>query len=119
MPHIEIKYSDNLNIDFDKVFDIVEKTINKHDNSAGVCKSRAYPCSQYKYSHMLTRIFLLTKPNRDEIFTQNLGKEIEKEIKNHLNESLYFSLSIEYSSSYYLTNIHLIEGDKLQRMENT
>jgi len=114
MPHVEIKYSDNLDIDTNKIFDVVEKVINKSDASAGVCKSRAYPCSQYKYSHLLVTVSLLTKPHRDKAFTQTLSGEIEKTIKVHLKQSLYFSLNIEYSLDYYTTNIHRVEGDKLQ-----
>lgn len=116
MPHIEIKYSDNLDIDIDKIFDVIEKTINDKDSSAGECKSRAYPCSKYKYSHILLTVSLLTKAHRDEIFTQSLSEEIQKAIKCHFKQSLYFSLNIEYSSAYYSTNIHLVEGDSLKRM---
>ena len=114
MPHVEIKYSDNLDIDINKVFDVIEQIINENDMSAGVCKSRAYPCLEYKYSHILLTVSLLTKPHRDKIFTQKLSEEIEKEVKKHLSQSLYFSLNIEYSLSYYTTNIHLVKGDKLQ-----
>ncbi|OUR83822.1 hypothetical protein A9Q75_04150 [Colwellia psychrerythraea] len=116
MPHVEIKYSDNVEFDMDKVFDAIEEVINKKDNSAGECKSRAYPCSQYKYAHILVTVTLLTKPHRDKIFTQKLSSEIEKVIKAHLKQSLYFSLNIEYSLNYYTTNIHNVEGDNLQCM---
>ena len=114
MPHIEIKYSDNLNIDINRVFDSVENIINKNDVSSGECKSRGYPCSQYKYSHVLVTVSLLTKPYRDIVFTQKLSKEIEKAIKCHLKQSLYFSLNIEYSQDYYVTNIHSVDGDILE-----
>ena len=116
MPHVEIKYSDNLDIDSNKIFDDVERIINEKDMSAGECKSRAYPCSQYKYSHMLVTLSLLTKPHRDDVFTQNLSVEIEKTIKLHLKQSLYLSLNIEYSLDYYTTNIHCVEGDKVLSM---
>ena len=116
MPHVEIKYSDNLKIDTLKVFDAIEKVINKNDNNAGECKSRAYPCSQYKYSHIIVIVSLLTKPHRDEAFTQKLSDEIETVIKSYLNQSSYLSLSIEYSKPYYTTNIHLIEGDELEKI---
>lgn len=116
MPHVEIKYSDNLDIDTNKIFNVVEKIINKIDMSAGECKSRAYPCYQYKYSHILVTVSLLTKPHRDKVFTQNLSIEIENAIKVHLKQSLYFSLNIEYSLDYYTTNIHRVEGDNLQIM---
>ncbi|GIC76875.1 hypothetical protein [Moritella sp. F3] len=116
MPHVEIKYSDNLNINVDTIFNDVESIINGKDASAGECKSRAYPCSQYKYSHILVTVSLLTKPHRDKAFTQNLSLEIEKAIKVHLKQSLYFSLNIEYSLDYYTTNIHSVDGDKLMSM---
>jgi len=120
MPHVEIKYSDNLTIDTQKIFDSVEEIINQKDISAGECKSRAYPCSVYKYSHILVTVSLLTKPHRDKEFTQSLSIEIEKAIKSHLQQSLYFSLNIEYSLDYYTTNIHSVDGDELVRMgDNT
>ena len=114
MPHVEIKYSNNLKLDMLSLFDSIEKTINEKDDSAGECKSRAYPCSEYKYSHLLVNIALLTKAHRDKVFTQDLSKKIEKTIKTHLHQSAYFSLNIEYSSSYYTTNAHLVKGDKLE-----
>jgi len=116
MPHVEIKYSDNLDIDNNKIFDAIEKVINEKDISAGECKSRAYPCSVYKYSHILITVSLLTKPHRDKAFTQKLSEELETAIKTHLNQSLYFSLNINYSLEYYTTNIHDVNGDRLQRM---
>jgi len=113
MPHVEIKYSDNLVIDTKEVFDVIENVINKKDASAGECKSRAYPCSEYKYSHILVTVSLLTKPHRDKEFTLELSRELERTIKLHLKQSLYFSLNIEYSLDYYTTNIHRVEGDTL------
>ncbi|AQS37000.1 hypothetical protein Sps_01836 [Shewanella psychrophila] len=118
MPHVEIKYSDDLDIDTNKVFDLVEFIINSQDASAGVCKSRAYPCSQYKYPHVLIIVSLLTKPHRDQEFTNTLSEKIAKEVKKEFKQSLYFSLNIEYSTANYTTNVHLVEGDKLQSMED-
>ncbi|PKG38039.1 hypothetical protein [Psychromonas sp. Urea-02u-13] len=119
MPHIEIKYSDNLDIDACKIFDELEKVINNMDMSAGECKSRAYPCAVYKYSHLLLTISLLTKPHRDNEFTQKLSLAIEQTIKKYLKQSLYFSMNIEYSIAHYTTNIHHVEGDRLESMHET
>ncbi|MFT7684426.1 MAG: 5-carboxymethyl-2-hydroxymuconate isomerase [Moritella dasanensis] len=116
MPHVEIKYTDNLDIDTDTIFNVIEGIITENDSGAGECKSRAYPCSQYKYPHMLVTVSLLTKPHRDAAFTYKLSDQIEHAIKLNLKQSLYFSLTIEYSPAYYSTNIHLVEGDKLPRM---
>ncbi|AGH80885.1 hypothetical protein PCNPT3_04715 [Psychromonas sp. CNPT3] len=119
MPHVEIKYSDNVEINTNDIFDLIEDIINKKDPSAGECKSRAYPCAEYKYSHILVIVSLLTKPHRDEKFTHQLSHELELAIKNHLKQSVYFSLSIEYSLAYYTTNIHLVEGDILRDITHT
>lgn len=113
MPHIEIKYSNNLEIDTNKIFNELENTINKHDSKAGVCKARAYPCNEYKYTHIITTISLLSKEHRDKVFTRNLSLEIEKNIKSYLNQSAYFTLNIEYSNPHYITNIHNVEEDEL------
>jgi 5-carboxymethyl-2-hydroxymuconate isomerase len=113
MPHVEIKYSNNLDICTKEIFHVIENIINKKDSSAGECKSRAYPCSEYKYSHILISISLLIKPHRDEAFTLSLSRELESSIKQHLNQSVYFSLNIEYSSAYYVTNTYLLDGDIL------
>jgi len=113
MPHVEIKYSNNLDLDTKEVFDDIEGVINKKDSSAGECKSRAYPFSEYKYPHILVTISLLSKPHRDEEFTLQLSTELERTIKAHLKQSLYFSLNIQYSLAYYTTNIHSVDGDTL------
>jgi len=118
MPHVEIKYSNNLDIDTKEVFDVIESIINNNDSSAGECKSRAYPCSEYKYTHILVTISLLTKPHRNKEFTLQLSSELERAIKLHLKQSLYFSLNIEYSLAYYTTNIHRVDGDKLNGINN-
>ena len=119
MPHVEIKYSDNLDIDTKQIFDDVESVINKNDSSAGECKSRAYPCSEYKYTHIIVSISLLTKPHRDKEFTLKLSSELEQAIKRYLKQSAYFSLNIEYSQAYYTTNIHCTDGDTLDDINSS
>ena len=116
MPHVEIKYSDNLNIDTKNIFDDIESTINQFDSSAGVCKSRAYACHEYKHTHLLLTVDLLTKPHRDETFTNNLSEELQKVVKKYLTQSLYFSLDIKYSGPYYYTGVHLVNGDTIDNI---
>ncbi len=103
MPHVEIKYSNDITLDTELLFTQIETLINKHDPSAGVCKSRAYPCKQFKHSHVLLTISLLSKPHRDDIFTTKLADEIEFSIKQHFTQSLYFSFNIEYANNHYRT----------------
>jgi len=117
MPHAEIKYSNNLAIDANEMFSLIENIINRHDSNSGECKCRAYPYDQYKYPHILITITMLTKPHRDETFTRQLIKDIEARLKKRIRQSCYFSLLIEYSPSSYITNEHLIDGDELQKYQ--
>ena len=113
MPHCELKFSQNLNLDAQAILAMVETIINDHDSNAHECKGRAYPTATYHRPHLKVTVSLLTKPHRDEEFTKALMADLEKQIKAKLFQSCYFSLSIEYSSSYYVTNKHLIAGDEL------
>ena len=115
MPHCEIKYSDNLDFDAEAILSLVETVVNTHDANSHECKGRAYPSAQYHRSHLHITVSLLSKPHRDEVFTQALMNDLEEQIKARLQQSCYFSLMIEYSPAYYVTNEHLVTGDDLPR----
>ncbi|MCB0309512.1 MAG: hypothetical protein KDD48_09085 [Bdellovibrionales bacterium] len=106
MPHAEINYSNDISIDFNKLFVAIENTINQLDPSAGICKCRAYPSATYRHTHVLVTVSLLIKSHRDEVFTQELMKALELTIKSHLKKTCYFSLLITYNPSQYITNHH-------------
>lgn len=108
MPHAEIKYSSDLKIDFEQLFTAIEKVINDHDSSAGVCKGRAYPAKDYLHSHILVTISMLTKSHRTKEFTQKLSEDLEKEIKKYLKQNCYFSFLLEYNPDHYITSQHII-----------
>ncbi|OAJ35184.1 hypothetical protein [Piscirickettsia salmonis] len=109
MPQIELKYSDDLIIDTNKIFEAIESTINEYDSSSGVCKSRAYATSLYKHTHILVSVFLLKKPHRDDRFSQGLTDNLEQAVKEFIQQKCYFSLSLEYNSDFYITNQYCAE----------
>ena len=76
MPHVEIKYSNNLKLDMVNLFHSIEKVINKSAQSKSI------------YSG----------------FNQ----------KNRKNNKSTSSLNIEYSSSYYTNNTHIIKENTLE-----
>lgn len=115
MPHCEIHYSDNLQLDCESILETVEVVINAHDANAHECKGRAYPAPVFHRPHIKVTVSLLSKPHRDEAFTKALMSDLEKQIKALLPQSCYFSLLVEYSPSYYVTNEHVVEGDDLLR----
>lgn len=115
MPHCEIHFSDNLLLDAKKILAMVETVINDHDADAHECKGRAYPVSIYHRPHLKVTVSLLTKPHRDEHFTKALMADLEVKLKANIPRSCFFSLLVEYSPTYYVTNEHLVEGDHLPR----
>lgn len=107
MPHAELKHSQDLVFDAGDVFAAIEETIQRHDPGAGECKGRAYPSDRFRHSHMLVVITMLSKDHRDDAFTKALMADIEAEVKGRLHQDCFFSLLIEYSTSYYVTNTHV------------
>ncbi|WP_423062389.1 hypothetical protein [Candidiatus Paracoxiella cheracis] len=103
MPQVDVKYSDDLKLKHNDLFDAIETTINTLDSSAGVCKSRAYPAIYYKHSHVLIEIWLLPKPHRDRQFTQKLIEELQNTIKNCIPQHAYISLRLSYTDENYRT----------------
>ena len=83
MPHIEIKYSNNLALPIETLFSDLEKAINVIDSSAGACKSCAYPAAGFLHTHVLVKVCLLQKPHRDEAFTQKIVLALSECIQSH------------------------------------
>ena len=104
MPHAELKYSADLNIDAVKVLHVIEDRINAHDPGAGACKGRAYPADVFHHTHLLVEISMLTKPHRDAAFTLKLRDDLEQAIKACLSQSCAFSMALSYSDAIYITN---------------
>ena len=104
MPHAELKYSADLQIDAAHVLHLIDERINAHDPKAGACKGRAYPAREYHHTHMLVEVSMLTKPHRDAAFTQRVRDDLEAAIKGCLKQRCYFSLAIQYSDAHYITN---------------
>ena len=104
MPHAELKFSADLNIDAVHVLRVIEERINAHDPGAGACKGRAYPAEVFHQTHLLVEISMLTKPHRDNAFTVKLRDDLEQAIKSCLSQSCAFSMAISFSDAVYITN---------------
>ncbi len=109
MPHAELKYSNDLEIDTKSLLCDVEATILQHDDGSGECKGRGYPSAEFHHSHCLLSISMLTKAHRDEAFTQALIKDLEQLLKSYLPKRCYYSLGINYSSATYITSEYVPE----------
>ncbi|QGX97937.1 hypothetical protein EI983_06460 [Roseovarius faecimaris] len=106
MPHAELRYSSDLQIDAAAVLARIEEVIQAHDAGSGACKGRAYPAQVFHHTHCLLTLSLLTKPHRDAAFTHALMADVEAAVKAMIPQSCYFSLGLEYSGATYVTNRH-------------
>ncbi len=106
MPHAEIKYSSDLNIDAKALLAEIESTILKHDDGAGACKGRAWSVDQFHHTHIIIGVSLLPKAHRDATFLQRLLNDLEQKIKARIIQPCAFSLELTFSGSAYVTNMH-------------
>ncbi|WP_083100587.1 hypothetical protein [Pseudophaeobacter leonis] len=106
MPHAEIKYSNDLDLDAPAILAEIETIIQRHDAGAGACKGRAYPTGGYHHSHVTVSISLLEKPHRDAEFSNALLAELEQRVSAMILSPCAFSLGLQYSSPFYVTRQH-------------
>lgn len=106
MPHAELRYSSDLEIDAAAILARIEEVIQAHDAGSGACKGRAYPADRFHHTHCLVSLGLLRKPHRDAAFTQALMADVEAAVKALIPQSCYFSLGLDYNEATYVTNRH-------------
>lgn len=104
MPHADLKYSADLDLDPKAILQTIEAVIGEYDAGAGQCKGRAYPAEVFHHSHVLVEVSVLPKPHRDEAFMNALMSALEKAVEAHLSAPCAFSLAVSFSSETYVTN---------------
>ena len=105
MPQLDLRYSDDLpHIAFESLFRQIEIAINEIDDSAGACKSRAYPASDYLHTHVYLCVMLLKKEYRDAPFMRKCRDAIETCLKQVLPKNCFYAIELNFSGEYYLTS---------------
>jgi hypothetical protein len=106
MPQLDLRYSDDLNhIAFESLFRQIEAVINEIDDSAGACKSRAYPTDSYLHTHVYLCMKLLKKEYRDAAFMKKCRDAIEVLLKQVLPKNCFYAIELNFSGEYYLTSM--------------
>ncbi|GAA6195745.1 hypothetical protein [Pseudophaeobacter sp.] len=103
MPHAEIKYSSDLQLDSAAILAEIETIILRHDGGAGACKGRAYPTDEFHHSHVTVSVSLLVKPHRDAAFSAALLSALEQAVSAMLPRPCEFSFGLHYSTPHYVT----------------
>ena len=106
MPHAELRYSDDLDVDAHAILARIEAIILAHDPASGACKGRAYPAAVYHHRHFYLGITMLQKLHRDAAFTDALMRDLEEQVKAMITVPCAFSFALDYSAGAYVTNMH-------------
>lgn len=106
MPHVELKYTDDLEIDTKVIFQEIEQIVNQHDDSAGACKSRGFKIDEYLHTHISIWISLLPKKHRNQAFLDQLSQDLETKIKELILQECFFAIELVFSGPTYITNTH-------------
>ena len=103
MPHMDLKYSSDLDINTAALFEAVERTLQAHDDNTGPCKCRAYPADAYHHSHCLIELRMFAKRERDAAFLAGLVKALEEVLIKYLTSDCCISVMISFSEPAYIT----------------
>lgn len=101
MPHAELKFSSDLDIDAEAILEEIDTIIRRHDDGSGACKGRAYPAQRFHRSHCAVRVTLLRKPHRDEAFCTALLEEIESRISKRITQPCAFTVELDFFSPFF------------------
>ena len=103
MPHFEIQFTDDLNLDARAILEEVEAIILSHDSGAGDCKGRAFPVAQWHHTHVKGVVSLLPKPHRGAAFVAALQEDVFAAISARLPRPCWLSIDISFSGPGYRT----------------
>ncbi|WP_102855444.1 hypothetical protein [Phaeobacter inhibens] len=106
MPHAEIKYSSDLDLDIPAILAEIEQVILSHDDGAGDCKGRGYSTDAYHHTHVAVKVFVLVKPHRDANFSSTLLAALRAAITARISAPCAFSLELAYTGPFYITGQH-------------
>lgn len=105
MPHVEVRYSEDLNLRVVELFTKIEQLINETDASSGECKSRAYKTNEFLHTHLYMQVSLLKKDHRDNAFMLNLRNQLIQLVSAELPSGCCLSVEMNFSSELYYTAI--------------
>ncbi|MFL4471198.1 hypothetical protein ACERZ8_15395 [Tateyamaria armeniaca] len=103
MPHCELHYSGDLDIDVPAILSEVEAIILSHDAESGDTKGRAYPAPHFLHTHFKATLSLLAKPHRDAQFVAALQRDVVAAISARLPRPCWMSIDITFSTPNYHT----------------
>ena len=93
MPHADIKYTSDIQIDLKTLMSDIEEIILDLDPTSGACKCRALKVDEYHHSHINIEIRLFATKNRDIDLLNELINRIDSKAKSFLKKRLMLLLN--------------------------
>ena len=106
MPHADIKFTTDLDIDAKTLMSDIEEIILQLDPNSGVCKGRVIRIDEYHHSHLNIELRMFASKERDVEFSNQLISRVDQKAKLLMKSAAHVTVKLEFSPVTYLTGFH-------------
>ena len=106
MPHADIKYTADIQIDLKTLMSDIEEIILDLDPTSGACKGRALKVDEYHHSHINIEIRLFATKNRDIDLLNELINRVDSRAKALLKKAAHVTVKLNFPPITYLTGFY-------------
>lgn len=103
MPQADLFFTADKPLHAREILAQIQGVIAGFDTTAGACKGRAHPISDYHHSHVLLRLSMLPKPHRDDAYAAELGRRLMELLKQHVAAPCIVNVQIRFDLVHYTT----------------
>ena len=103
MPHADIKYTSDIQIDLKTLMSDIEEIILDLDPTSGACKARALKVDEYHHSHINIEIRLFATKHRDIDLLNELISRVDSRAKSLLKKAAHVTVKSKFTPHKYLT----------------
>ena len=103
MPHAQLTYSEDIELNAVEILKQIETVILQHDAGAGDCKGRAMPVVKFHHTHLMADVSLLPEAHRDAEFLAALRSDLFGLLSRHVPRPCWLSLDLRFSTPNYQT----------------
>lgn len=106
MPHADIQYTADIQIDVKTLLSDIEEIILDLDPNSGACKGRALKVDEFHHSHVNIEIRLFATKHRDIILLNKLINRVDRRAKLLLKKAAHVTVKLEFTPLTYLTGFY-------------
>ncbi len=103
MPHADIKYTNDLEMDVKILISNIEEIILHLDPSSGACKGRVIRIDEYHHPHLNIELRMFATKERNVEFSKQLISRVDQKAKSLMKSASYVTVKLEFSPVTYLT----------------